>query len=46
MIGVGLGARTRFAGAETVTTGDLDAYLAWSHDFAKITVEARAVKGR
>lgn len=46
VIGVGLGARTRFAGAETVTTGDLDTYLAWSHDFAKITVEARAVKGR
>lgn len=44
VIGVGLGARTRFGGAETVTTSDLDTYLARSHDFTQITVEARAVE--
>ncbi len=46
VVGVGLGARTRFAGAETANTSDLDTYLACSHDFAKITVEAHAVKSR
>ena len=43
VIGIGLGARTVFDGAFSVNTSDLDTYLAFSHDFTKITASAGRV---
>lgn len=39
VIGIGLGAQTRFAGALSTNTVDLDTYLDWSHDFTRITAD-------
>lgn len=40
VLGFGLGATTRFAGATSRNTSDWDTYVRFSDDFAKITVEA------
>lgn len=39
IIGIGLGAQTRFEGAVSVNTTDLSTYLNCSHDFTKITAD-------
>jgi oxygen-independent coproporphyrinogen-3 oxidase len=44
VIGIGLGAVTRFDGAETENTSVLDSYLKFSGDFARITVRADKVE--
>lgn len=41
VLGFGLGAVTRFDGAETTNTEDWDTYLQFSDDFARITASAR-----
>lgn len=43
VIGIGLGARTRFAGALSTNTTDVETYLGFSHDFTKITASVEAV---